>query len=126
MLNFMFSSVGGFILSGLFLLLVTWFLFINVMSAKNHKEKIPKIVYYGILYPMFYTGVALDFVFNVVYGTVIFQELPKDWLFTGRLRRVLIVEKEDSWKYKTAMFFCKRMLEPWDPDHCGLSKLFPK
>lgn len=32
-------------------------------------------------------GVLADVLFNAIWGTVIFRELPKEWLFTDRLKR---------------------------------------
>ncbi len=39
------------------------------------------IVVFGIL------GLTADFIFNVLIGTARFLELPREWLFTARLKR---------------------------------------
>lgn len=40
--------------------------------------------------PMFIAlvlGLLADVLFNAIWGTLIFRELPKEWLFTDRLKR---------------------------------------
>ena len=39
------------------------------------------------VYTALFVGVLADVAFNLVWGSVIFRELPREWLFTYRLKR---------------------------------------
>lgn len=41
----------------------------------------------GLLYLFISVGAICDTLFNWIYGTIIFRELPKEWLFSSRVRR---------------------------------------
>lgn len=58
-----------------------------------------------------------DVLFNFVFGTVSFLELPQEWLFTYRCSRHL---KDRGWRGKIARWFCRNFMDPFDPDgrHC--------
>lgn len=48
-------------------------------------------------------GVLADVVFNVVWGTLIFRELPRELLFTSRVKRHCRESASSSeWRYKKA------------------------
>lgn len=100
--------------------LIFWLIFVNVMIAKDNRENIPKIFHpFLILFAVF--GLVYDVVFNLILGTIIFLELPKEWTLTHRMQRLLLTD--DTYRFKLALFVCRKLVEPWDPDHCGLSKL---
>lgn len=68
------------VLGGLF------FAYPTVVRLKHRKDeftfimKVPIYLWLGI-------GMLADVVFNVTWGTVIFRELPKEYVFTDRLSR---------------------------------------
>lgn len=99
---------------------ILWLIFINVMTWKKHKEKIPKLIHYP-LYVIAAIGYVIDILFNWVYGTIIFLELPRQLTLSERLREALI--KDDSWRFKLAYFFCTKLIEPWDWNHCEIQDL---
>lgn len=73
--------------------LVTGMLFIGfptVERLKDQKDQIPKQLSWVIKVPV-YVAIPIflvaDFLFNVLWGTVIFRELPRELLFTYRLKR---------------------------------------
>ena len=101
-------------------------LFANVMTLKKHQHRIPKYAQYAlapIWLPMLVIGYIVDVAFNIIYGTVLFMELPRHWTLSERLREILIVEKPYTYKWKLAYFFCHYLIEPWDKNHCGLENL---
>ena len=122
---------------------VLWLMYINVMLLKQNYDDIPKPLLY-LAAPFALIGYIGDILFSIIYGTVWFWQLPyivseeqaiidgtkSNWhnrlTFTHRLKRILRgqtdIEPED-FRYKTALFICKKMLEPWDPNHCGLQRL---
>jgi hypothetical protein len=76
-------------------------------------------------YPILFLGVAADFFYNVVLGTVIFQEWPREWLLTARLQRTLRDPDPGKawWTYSrktVARWLCDNLLDPFDPggSHC--------
>ncbi len=103
---------------------ILWIFFINVMTWKANKERIPKFMH-PILYILTFVGIVVDVVFNIVYGTIIFAKLPhyKRLTFSARLSYVLIKESQLSWRFKIAYLICTKLIEPWDYNHCGLAKL---
>lgn len=101
-------------------LLLLWIFFVNVMTWKTHIDKIPKWLQY-ILYPIAIFGYLWDVMFNWVFGTVIFLELPRKPTLSERMRRILLTR--DGWRWKLARYICLHLVEPWDQNHCGLESL---
>ena len=112
-----------------------WIAYANLMVLKNnYEDKFPewlkKLLTYGLGVPF----ILLDVLFNVIYGTLMYLELPDfkncHWkylpTFTERCSRHLHAEwsrPSKTWRFKLAWFICHYMLEPWDYNHCGLAKL---
>jgi len=95
-----------------------WVFYLAVMNLKRNEAQLtPVAKAFG--YPILWLGLVLDFLFNVIVGTVVFVELPKEWLLTGRLQRHLRDGKED-WRDGVARWFCHNFLNPFDPSgkHC--------
>lgn len=61
---------------------------------------------------------TLDVVFQFTVFTVVFADLPREMLVTKRLRRY--VDGPDTWRKRWADYFCKHLLDPFDPtgSHC--------
>lgn len=110
MINFILYGIVGFF--------VLWFFFINVMTWRKYEAKIPKIIK-PLLYVLAAVGYVIDVIFNIVYGSVMFLELPKQLTLSERLSEILR-RKSRGYKYKLAYFLCSKMIEPWDYNHCGL------
>jgi len=98
-----------------------WLFFVNVMTWKHYEERIPKFIK-PVLYGIAVAGYLFDIVFNVIYGTIIFLRVPHYHRLTlsARLAHILVVETPSSWRWKLAYVFCTKLIEPWDPNHCGL------
>lgn len=90
------------------------------MTWKKYADKIPKPLHYPLILIAIF-GYIIDVLFNIIYGTVIFWELPKHLTLSSRLREILIREDESAWQFKIAYFMCHYMIEPWDYNHCGLN-----
>lgn len=58
---------------------------------------------------------AFNAVFNATIGTVIFAELPREWFFTDRLKRMK--ESFDPEIAEVARSICRQMNKA-DPGHC--------
>jgi hypothetical protein len=61
-----------------------------------------------------YFGAVLDFIVNVTWFTVIFLDIPKEYLLTKRIERL----KHDlGWRGKLANMLCL-LLNKIQPNHC--------
>ena len=95
----------------------TWGFYVSVMNLLREKDKLTwqtKL----FAYPLAFLGVLTDFIYNVIVGTLMFLEIPKEWLLTKRLQRHL---NEESWRGGLSRWLCTYLLDPFDPkgSHCG-------
>ena len=97
-----------------------WFYYILVMWLKKKRESLKRgnrlAYYFGYIVAAVF--LVLDAVYNIVVGTVMFADIPREFLFTTRLIRYR--RGPMTWRYRLATFFCKKMLNPHDPsgEHC--------
>lgn len=108
----------GFISLGLISFLALWIGFVNVMTWKHNKHKIPQWLQY-LLWPIAAAVYCLDVVFNWAFASIIYFELPREPTLSERMRRHIITR--DDWRFKLSVWTCKYLVEPWDWNHCGLS-----
>ena len=62
-------------------------------------------------------------------GRLTFRPEPIDYTFTATLKRNiqegLVIKGGEvgylTWQGAEAYFICKKIVEPWDPGHCGLA-----
>ena len=125
-----------FILLGIIFFLFLWIVFMNAMALQKRLPNYPKPVQY-IIKLIIGIGAIGDAIFNIIFGSVLFLELPREWLLTQRLNRILKSDKEYvpehsvrnktgagyfkyTRRYKIAEFICKYFLNPFDPGHCDL------
>jgi len=59
---------------------------------------------------------SMDFLFDSIFGTVIFIEGPRDVTFTRRVNRHKF--ESTGWRRDLALWICKVFFEPWDCRHC--------
>lgn len=95
----------------------TWGMYLSVMNLMRAKDQLStetKI----FAYPLAAVGVFADFAYNVVFGSILFLEPPREWLLTARLKRHL---GEDGYKGNLSRWLCRHLLDPFDPKgtHCG-------
>lgn len=64
----------------------TIFAYPTVRRLKDQKDAFGWIIKVPIFLFIF-LGALSDVVFNATWGTIIFRELPHEWLFTARLKR---------------------------------------
>ena len=125
----------GFWLLNFFLL---WVFFVNVMWLKHNKEKIPKWLYYPAV-GFAAIGFIYDVLFNIIYGTIMFIQMPDFkgansdlWgiplpTLSERMRDILKLEKRDTllnkYRWYLSLYICRYLIEPWDAGHCGIKNL---
>ncbi len=110
---FLFSLSAIFLLS--FYLLFVFYL--AVMNIKGVNDSTPltgvtRIAGLSVLYP----GLFLDALVNLVVLTVVFVELPREYLVTSRLSRH--IKDTDGWRKKLSVFICSKLLDKFDPRGC--------
>lgn len=97
---------------------LTWSWYLSVMHLKSARNR-------GMLtwpakalgYPWLVVGVVIDVLFNLIVGSLIFVEVPRELLFTSRVSRL---NDRDDWRGRLARWFCRELLDPFDPAgrHC--------
>ena len=100
----------------LYLTAVLWVMYLAVMNLKRNQDSLTlPAKLFG--YPVYWTGLFIDILYNLVIGTILFIQLPHELLFTTRLERNI---NDDSWRGKFARYFCDNLLDPFDPAgfHC--------
>jgi hypothetical protein len=103
------ANVTGLALS----LLVVWFgvhwSFVAIMHAKSARDRLSR--YWKVmLWPLVVIGLALDVAFNVVFGSLMFLELPRELLFTSRCQR-------HAHKGSRLALWWAKQLNAFDPGH---------
>jgi len=104
-------------LGGFYLLMTTLVFYLAVMNLKRNRGKITKTGWF-FMAPIVVVGVLVDVALNILVGTVIFLEPPKEWVYTDRLQRHLA--ESSGWRLRRAAWFCEHILDPFDPSgkHC--------
>lgn len=96
-----------------------WFVYIGVMGIyRAHLDG--RLVGFTkwLAYPAVAVGVLMDVAANIVLATLIFVELPEEWLVTQRLTRYS--NGTNGWRKSTAVWVCSNLLDVFDPTgkHC--------
>lgn len=107
------------ILYTLLYLYAFWFVYIGVMGIyRAHLDGRLVGVTKWLCVPAVVLGVLMDVAANIVLASLIFVELPKEWLVTQRLTRYL--NGEYGWRTRVAATVCVNLLDIFDPTgkHC--------
>lgn len=100
-------------------LLSPWVLFVfyaAVMSLKRARDA--GSLHWSLKalgYPILYVGLLLDVFVNLLPCTLLFAEVPREWLVTQRLSRL---KSGSGWRQRLAAFMCANWLDPIDPSGC--------
>jgi hypothetical protein len=103
-----------YLLLFLFLLVfAVWFFFLAVMSLQriNDAGTIPRTAYI-LGQPILYVGLLIDFLGNVIVASILFLELPKEWLISARLNR--LAAPATGWRSVIARWIGTNLLNPFD------------
>jgi len=94
------------------LVAVTLLLYIKAMHLISRRDR-GRLRWYHYVWavPVFGIGFPADIAVNVIVGTMIFREAPREWLYTARLDRHARAGS------RIAKLQC-RVLNIWDKDHC--------
>lgn len=108
-----------YILIPLALLLSVWLLWVFYAAVMRLKmirdvgglEGKPWIKAFG--YTTLAVGLVLDFFVNVIAGTLVFRELPREWTLSSRLWR--LSNGPPSWRQRWALAIRVALLDEIDP-----------
>jgi hypothetical protein len=104
----------------------TLLMFLAIMSLKSARDAgkldhISRPIY--LLFEVYaVVGVVLDVILQITIGTLIFVELPREPLFTGRCERHE-ADDGDGWRKSLAFWLCHNLLDPFQQGgHCHAAK----
>jgi hypothetical protein len=100
-------------------LYVFWVLYLAIMGVyRAYLNNALTPVAKAMCLPLIVTGVLVDVIANVTIATVVFMQLPTQWLVTQRLSFYLKFSAD--WRHDTAKFVCENLLDVFDPTgkHC--------
>ena len=100
-------------------LLAFFYLYILVMGIyRAHLAKRLTGITLVLCFPMVVVGYLVDVMSNIGIASLVFLELPKEWLVTTRLTRY--IAEDTGWRHHVAQWICDDLLDPFDPsgDHC--------
>jgi hypothetical protein len=100
------------------LFLATWVMYLAIMKLAEHKDSLHPFAKFNAYLLLFVVGYPLDALFNVIASLVLFQRLPKHWLFTGTLK--YWIASDDDRRAEHSAWICEHLLNPFDPKgrHC--------
>lgn len=104
------------------LIYATWLFFLAVMALKSARDN-GKLTRASTImaYPLLIVGWLLDFSLNMA-TTLIFLDLPQEWLLTIRCDRYLSIPKPTGlnvYRQKLARWLCQNLLDPFQSGgHC--------
>jgi hypothetical protein len=97
------------------LLLLTWLFFIAIMHLRIVRYSLHPFAKVNA-YILLFFGLLLDVAANVIVGTALFMDIPREWLLTDRLKRM---KREGKWWQKViAYWVCEHLLNQFDAGHC--------
>jgi len=96
-----------------------WLLYLLVMGLYRAKlqGRLSKVALV-LGAPVYLIGYLLDVFVQITIATVLFWELPKEGLLTGRLTRH--IKRGKGWRRDLSKWICFHLLDPFDPHgtHC--------
>lgn len=103
----------------LYILLADLYLFFIMYVAsmamiRAHSERKLNGLLWVLCLPFVAVSIVLDFINNVIVFTLLFAELPREWLVTDRLKRHV---KQHTVRGKLARYIGEKLLDPFD--HSG-------
>ena len=98
--------------------IIFYALYVASITLYAHRKDVNWCVYL-IGAPVLICMVLIDVFAQLTLCTIIFLDLPQEWMVTLRLRRYKLQENM-NWRKKAAQFVCEKLLNPFDPtkEHC--------
>lgn len=94
---------------------VLWIIFAAVMRLKQVREAGKLTLAMKVFgYPALFLGLAVDFVVNVVFGTLVFLQLPHEMTLSSRLWK--LSNGDEGWRKNWAYWIRSNLLDAVDPE----------
>lgn len=96
-----------------------WAIYIMVMGIyRAHLSRRLAGINLVLGMPIVVLGYVMDAISNIAIATLLFADLPREWLVTTRLQRYIV--DDDGWRRHIALYICDNLLDPFDPtgNHC--------
>ncbi|TCS38468.1 hypothetical protein EDC30_102207 [Paucimonas lemoignei] len=97
-----------------------WVQYLAIMNLQRARDNgtLPAVAVF-IATPLLYFGLLCDFLLNVIWGTVMFLDLPREALLTSRLERYKFGTKKAiptaGWRLQLTNWLAHVLLDPFDP-----------
>lgn len=109
-------SIIGWALAAWLILPALYVLYIASVTILAKKATLHKALY-AALAPVILIAVAVDFIANVTLVSILFWDIPREYLVTQRLKRYKLLA--EGKRKSVADWVCEHMLNPFDLDgHC--------
>jgi hypothetical protein len=98
---------------------IFWAVYVLVMGLyRAHLQKRIGLVIYILGSPFILFGMVMDFIINFTVAAIVFVDLPREPLVTGRLQRYVAIGS--GWRFRLANWTCNNLLDVFDPsgNHC--------
>jgi hypothetical protein len=107
------------IAGGYAIFVICWILYLAIMNISRVRRDLhpfAKFNAYLIILPI---GYVFDAALNLL-ACAIFMRIPRDFLLTGTLKRIQVMEPSGSWRETVAAWVCVHLLNQFDPKgkHC--------
>jgi hypothetical protein len=96
-----------------------WGMYVLVMGIyRAHLSHRLKGLVLVLSLPFIVIGYLMDVFANVTIASLVFLELPREWLVTSRLQRY--IAHGTGWRAAKARWICDNLLDVFDPsgEHC--------
>ena len=95
------------------LIWLTWLLYVAVMALKRCRDAGLLTLPMKLLgYPLLFIGLFCDFLLNMTVCSLLFADIPREWLVTARLKRHA---KDGTWRGSIARWIAVKLLNALDP-----------
>ena len=103
------AAIGGAIAA----VYALWILYLAAMNLRRAREagRLSRTAL-ALALPVIALAVAVDVVVNLVLGTLVFFDRPREWTVSARLARYL---PGDDWRARVAYWVAAHLLDPFDP-----------
>lgn len=100
---------------------ILWILYACVMRLKQVREAGKLTLAMKVFgYPALFLGLAVDFVVNVVFGSLVFLQLPREMTLSRRLWK--LSTGEAGWRQRWAFWIRVQLLDAIDPSPEGVHR----
>lgn len=103
------------VLSPILAVWALWVIYVAIMRLKQLRDTAQLTTAMKCIgYPTLAVGLVLDFLVNLVLGSLLFAELPREWTLSGRLWR-LSNDTSAEWRQRLALALRVALLDAADP-----------